>query len=386
MATTQASPDSYRVSLPPFSAENPAELNSADLPANQDHINQFATDDQVSSRESLAANVYPQGELRGANKDHQELSRVNEVERQQDQPPFPASAYHVPPKVFAPRAHAYRRDDYVERPKIPTPLPDRCQFMFSDGRQCTMARSDIHPSLCVYHSDREEQLFGDPSYRTETRKLDFPELFSAARDLSTAASVNRALAQVFRLLAQRCISRQEAATFANLGHLLLQSIRAAHAEFVDALPNGPGQDEDPGVTLSSGEGPRRERHGDQELRGAKGSHQELSPVNKVQHERAIPPEPTPERGVSSPPAHSQSTPSSQHRSEATLPSHIPATSSLPPIVPSPEPPPQRVAMSNPSKISTSAAPVYKSLGISTYEKMRSNPGLDTSDQKASIIR
>src|SRR5260370_5531672 len=138
--------------------------------------------------------------------------------------PFPANAYHVPPQRFAPKAHAYRQDDFLDLPPETDPLPERCQFMFSDGRQCTMARSDIHPSLCTYHSDREEQLFGDPGGSFVTRKLDFPELFSASNDLTTAAGVNRALAQVFRLLAQRRISRQEAATFGHLAQLLLRTI------------------------------------------------------------------------------------------------------------------------------------------------------------------
>jgi hypothetical protein len=141
---------------------------------------------------------------------------------------FAASAYHVPPKLYAPKADSFR--DTIPDGLSTMKMPDRCQFMFSDGRQCQMARSDIHPSLCVYHSYREEQLFGDPSCRCEARTLDFPELYSASRDLSTAAGVNRALAQVFRMLAQRRISRQEAATFAKLAHLLLQSIRAASQE------------------------------------------------------------------------------------------------------------------------------------------------------------
>src|SRR6266704_3647448 len=111
-------------------------------------------------------------------------------------------------------------------------LPDRCQFTFSDGRQCAMARSDIHPSLCRFHSEREDQLFGDPSPGGYVvgRALDLPELYSACRDLTTAAGVNRALAQVFRLLAQRRISRQEAATFGHLAQLLLRSIAMARAE------------------------------------------------------------------------------------------------------------------------------------------------------------
>jgi len=111
-------------------------------------------------------------------------------------------------------------------------LPDRCQFTFSDGRQCAMARSDIHPSLCRFHSEREEQLFGDPAPGGNVvgRALDLPELHSACRDLTTAAGVNRALGQVFRLLAQRRISRQEAATFGYLAQLLLQTIRPARMD------------------------------------------------------------------------------------------------------------------------------------------------------------
>src|SRR6266478_10041260 len=85
----------------PFFIENPADLHRADLPTN-------------SSRESHG---------------DQELSRVNNV-----------------------------------RPETsPNPLPERCQFTFSDGRQCRMARSEIHPSLCPFHAEREDQLFGEPS-------------------------------------------------------------------------------------------------------------------------------------------------------------------------------------------------------------------------------
>jgi hypothetical protein len=68
--------------------------------------------------------------------------------------------------------------------------------------------------------------------------------------------VSRALAQVFRLLAQRRISRQEAATFAKLGQLLLQSISAARSS--------------------------RESHDDQEL-------SRVNKVADVQPEEKLPP-------------------------------------------------------------------------------------------------
>src|SRR6266702_8344408 len=155
---------------PPFSLENPAELNRVDLPANKDNSNSNLSSGHTDTRE----------------------------------------------------------------------LPGRCQFFFSDGRQCTMARSDIHPSLCRFHSEREDQLFGEPSPGGYVvgAALDLPELYSACRDLTTAAGVNRALGQVFRLLAQRRISRQEAATFGHLAQLLLRTISAARAESTDLARSG----------------------------------------------------------------------------------------------------------------------------------------------------
>jgi hypothetical protein len=117
--------------------------------------------------------------------------------------PVPANAYHVPPTRYAPKAGSYRYDDTLDLPPETSPLPERCQFMFSDGRQCTMGRSEIHPSLCPYHSEREDQLFGTPSSGGSVvgAAFDLPELYSACRDLTTASGVNRALGQVFRLLA-----------------------------------------------------------------------------------------------------------------------------------------------------------------------------------------
>src|SRR5260370_27580232 len=189
MTTAQESTNGHRVSPPPFSVENPAEPNRADLPTDKANNNQGAHDDPV-------------------------------VERQPG--PFAASAYHVPPKLYAPKADSFR--DTIPDGLSTMKMPERCQFMFSDGRQCTMARSDIHPSLCTYHSDLEDQLFGDPAGSFVTRKLDLPELYSACRDLSTAAAASRALAQAVHLLAHRRRSLQERATFAKLGHLRLRTL------------------------------------------------------------------------------------------------------------------------------------------------------------------
>src|SRR5579883_2972654 len=101
----------------------------------------------------------------------------------------------------------------------PTPLPWRCQFTFSDGRQCRMPRHEFHVCLCKYHARREEELWGDPECST-ARQLD--GLFD---DLSTATGINRALAQVFRMLAQKRITQREAVAFGYLAQLLLQTVR-----------------------------------------------------------------------------------------------------------------------------------------------------------------
>jgi len=175
-----------------------------------------------------------------------------------------------PPCRFPDLQNQDRSEDSTHNNARPDPaaldtnqLPDRCQFTFSDGRQCRMARSEIHPSRCPFHAEREDQLFGDPSPGGYVvgAALDLPELYSACRDLTTAAGVNRALGQVFRLLAQRRISRQEAATFGHLAQLLLRTISA--------------------MRVLAGENPAANVYQQDELRGVDKDHQELSPDNKV---------------------------------------------------------------------------------------------------------
>ena len=211
---------------PPCSFEIPAELHPGDPPTNKATTNQ----------NQLTINA-PVGDRQTG--------------------PFPANAYHVPPTRYAPKPYSYRHDDTLDLPPDTTPLPERCQFMFSDGRQCTMARSDIHPSLCRFHSEREDQLFGDPlaGGMVVGAALDLPELYSACRDLTTAAGVNRALGQVFRLLAQRRISRQEAATFGHLAQLLLRTISLTRTES-DRLSGEKEQPMTPGIERAKKRYPR----------------------------------------------------------------------------------------------------------------------------------
>ena len=225
MTTAQQSPNGHKILPPPCSVENPKQTDPADLPANKANDKQFASDDQVVERQKGVSPRESHGD--------QELSRVTKStpllaheKVQIDTNALPERCqFDHPTRMVVP-------SDEPERGISPEPLPDRCQFTFSDGRQCAMARSDIHPSLCRFHSEREEQLFGDPAPGGNVvgAALDLPELHSACRDLTTASGVNRALGQVFRLLAQRRISRQEAATFGYLAQLLLQTIHPARMD------------------------------------------------------------------------------------------------------------------------------------------------------------
>src|SRR2546427_1886388 len=285
--TTVQEPPTDAIPPFPFFIENPAELNHTDLPTN-------------SSRESHG---------------NQELSRVNNVRPETSPNPLPERCqFDHPIRMVVPSAGESHLQDELspvnkvqrERGTSPelrgdhgfidtNPLPERCQFSFSDGRQCAMARSDIHPSLCRFHAEREEQLFGVPSPGGNVvgRALDLPELYSACGDLTTAGGVNRALGQVFRLLAQRRISRQEAATFGHLAQLLLRTISAARAESTDLARSAVRtpvestglQKSEIGV-LCSCESHQQVRCSDSgEVRGIPETGDQLSPVNKDKLER-----------------------------------------------------------------------------------------------------
>ena len=259
MTTAQESSNGHRVLPPPFSVENPAELNRPDLPADKPDINSDTLNSRISDLRSPGA-----------------------------APPFAANAYHVPPKRYAPKP-GFHQQEFSSCEIDTTPSLERCQFMFSDGRQCTMARYDIHPSLCCFHAQREDQLFGSPGGKVFGATLDLPELYSASCDLTTAAGVNLALGQVFRLLAQRRISRQEAATFCHLAQVLLRSISLARAEF-DAAVAGPASADNPEggrpvvecpKGLSSRESPPPRTSWPSGASRRSQSHQEFSRVNKV---------------------------------------------------------------------------------------------------------
>jgi hypothetical protein len=93
----------------------------------------------------------------------------------------------------------------------------RCEFTFSDGRQCRNQRA----SLCPHHGSKQKR-------GGKRAALKAPELEALCTDLTTATNINRALAQTFLLMAQGRISRKDAVAFGYLSQLLLQSVSGFH--------------------------------------------------------------------------------------------------------------------------------------------------------------
>jgi hypothetical protein len=126
----------------------------------------------------------------------------------------------IPPKPLPQRQVAPSTHD----PSNSTFAPSRCEFTFSDGRQCRNQRA----SLCAHHSSKRDRKRG-------AKGINAPELEALCSDLTTATNVNRALAQTFLLMAQGRISRKDAVAFAYLSQLMLQSVSGVRAEYVAAF-------------------------------------------------------------------------------------------------------------------------------------------------------
>jgi hypothetical protein len=92
-----------------------------------------------------------------------------------------------------------------------------------------MLRNAAHPSLCPFHAREEAR-------RLEAEKL-AAEFNSLSGHLNNAIDINHALGKVFRALAQKRISRRDAAAFAYLGQLLLQSVPHVRREVNAAAKN-----------------------------------------------------------------------------------------------------------------------------------------------------
>jgi hypothetical protein len=141
---------------------------------------------------------------------------------------------------------------------LPSPESvSRCEFTFSDGRQCLNPAKVYPPRRNVYQQDELS-----PHQRVELSPVkdkkvansrasfcahhakqkrgakhvsDASALEALCSDLTTATNINRALAQTFLLMAQGRISRKDAVAFGYLSQLLLQSVSGVRAEYVAAF-------------------------------------------------------------------------------------------------------------------------------------------------------
>ncbi len=101
-----------------------------------------------------------------------------------------------------------------------------------------MLRADHHPDFCLFHAARQEEIF---ALLPEREFALAPELEALAADLTTATGVNRALGQVFRLLAKNHITRKDAVAFGYIAQLLLQTVPGVRAEAISAFGQKPGR-------------------------------------------------------------------------------------------------------------------------------------------------
>jgi hypothetical protein len=180
--------------------------------------------------------------------------------------------------------------------------PFRCQFSFSDGRQCRMQSSQ----LCAHHAAKQER---DPGAGGAPDAA-LPGLEALCGDLTTATNINRALAQVFLLMAQGRIAQKQAVAFGYLSQLLLQTVPGIRSEFVSAFGYHPWEaklktsltpniDEDP--EPPSGESddatsiviPSEQRESRDLSVPTPSNKAELSPVNKVSVGEGTLPDPVP---------------------------------------------------------------------------------------------
>jgi hypothetical protein len=136
------------------------------------------------------------------------------------------AALFSPPRPVHESKHPEPKDEDHNKKSTETAISPRCQFTFSDGRQCRMQRAQF----CSHHSSREER---------EGRGNGFPDtvleahaLEALCADLTTATNINRALSQVFLLMAQGRIPQKQAVAFGYLSQLLLQTAPGIRSEYV----------------------------------------------------------------------------------------------------------------------------------------------------------
>jgi hypothetical protein len=103
-----------------------------------------------------------------------------------------------------------------------------CLFTFFDGRRCRTPRTGNHPHFCFDHAQKETR-----ARTAETIGKDLAYFFSG--DYLSANDLSAALARLIPAVVRGDIKPKTARTVAYLAQTLLQSIRLAQHEYINAL-------------------------------------------------------------------------------------------------------------------------------------------------------
>src|SRR6266852_964092 len=103
-----------------------------------------------------------------------------------------------------------------------------CTFTFSDGRRCLTPLHTGNPHLCYSHARKEAQALA-----AEQAGRDISACFSG--HYLSACNLSIALARLFSAVAQGHIKPKTANSLAYLGQTLLQTIRLAQHEYINAF-------------------------------------------------------------------------------------------------------------------------------------------------------
>jgi hypothetical protein len=100
----------------------------------------------------------------------------------------------------------------------------RCQFQFSDGRNCRMLRNPAHPTFCTFHARQELQLIESQSLGNEISA-------SLNGDFLTATDINHVLGKLFIAVAQDRVPVRKALALTYMGQVMLSSLPHVKQEF-----------------------------------------------------------------------------------------------------------------------------------------------------------
>jgi hypothetical protein len=103
-----------------------------------------------------------------------------------------------------------------------------CAFTFADGRQCRSPRFSADSQFCFFHARKEAR-----ARAADALGRDISALLSG--NYLSACELTAALGRLFTAVAQGHLKPRTAATLAYLGQTILQSIRIAEQEYINAF-------------------------------------------------------------------------------------------------------------------------------------------------------